>query len=57
MEGGRSVLKMFTLAGRSPLGRPRRTYKTILEWILKKYVSIRGIGMIRFRIGAIGEPL
>jgi hypothetical protein len=31
--------------------------RTILEWILKKYVSIRGTGLIRLRIGIIGEPL
>ena len=30
--------------------------RTILEWILKKLVSIRGIGLIRLRIGAIGIP-
>ena len=34
------------------LGRPR----TILEQILKKQVPIRGIGLIRLRIGIIGEP-
>ena len=32
-------------------GRP------ILEWTLKKYVSVRGIGLIRLRIEIIGEPL
>ena len=31
--------------------------RTILEWILKKSVSIRGIGLIWLRIGIIGEPL
>jgi hypothetical protein len=31
--------------------------RTILEWILKKYVSIRGIGLIRLRIGIIIEPV
>ena len=31
--------------------------RTILGWILKKYESIREIGLIRLRIGIIGEPL
>ena len=30
--------------------------RTILEWTLKKWESIRGIGLIRLRIGIIGEP-
>ena len=28
----------------------------ILEWTLKREVSMRGIGLIRLRIGIIGEP-
>ena len=31
--------------------------RTILQWTLKRYVSVRGIGLIRLRIGIIGEPL
>ena len=31
--------------------------RTILEWTLKRSVSIRGIGLIRLRIGIIEEPL
>ena len=31
--------------------------RTILEWTLNKLVSIQGIGLIRLRIGIIGEPL
>ena len=31
--------------------------RTILEWTLKRWVSMRGIGLIRLRIGVIGEPL
>ena len=31
--------------------------RTILEWTLKRWVSMRGIGLIRLRIGIIGEPL
>jgi hypothetical protein len=29
----------------------------ILEWTSKREVSMRGIGLIRLRIGIIGEPL
>ena len=38
-------------AGKRHLGR------TMLEWTLKRYVSMRGIGLIRLRLGIIGEPL
>ena len=31
--------------------------RTILEWTLKKWVSIRGIGLIRLGIGNVGQPL
>jgi hypothetical protein len=31
--------------------------RKILEWTLKKQVSIQGIGLIWLRIGIIGEPL
>ena len=31
--------------------------RTILAWILQKYVSLRGIGQVRRRIGNIGELL
>ena len=53
MEEGRSAFKIFTdtSTGKRLLGR------TILEWILKKYVAIRGIGLIRLRMRIIGEPL
>ena len=44
-------------AGKRRLGRPRRRWEEILEWTLKKWESIRGIGLIRLRIGVIGEPL
>ena len=30
--------------------------RSILEWILKKYVSIQGIGLIRLRIGLLENP-
>ena len=53
MEEGRSAFKILTgkPTGKRPFGR------IILEWILKKRVSIRGIGLIRLRIWIIGEPL
>ena len=56
MEKGRSAFKILTgtPAGKSPLGVDGRT---ILEWILKKWVLIRGIGLVRLRIGITGEPL
>ena len=31
--------------------------RTILEWTLKGFLSTRVIGLIRLRIGIIGEPL
>ena len=41
--------------GKRPLGRNRRISETILEWTLKRQISIRGIELIRLRIGIIGE--
>ena len=55
MEEGRSAFKILT--GKRPSGRPRLDGRTLLEWTLKKQVSIRGIELIRLRIGIIGEPL
>ena len=43
--------------GRMPIGNPRRNSRTILEWTLKREVSMRVIGLIRLRIGIIGEAL
>ena len=56
MEEGGSAFKISTgePARKRPLARPR---PTILEWALEKQVPIRGIGLIRLRIGIIGEPL
>ena len=31
--------------------------RTILEWTFKKFVSMRGIGLVRLRVEIIGEPL
>ena len=57
MEEGRSAFKILTgkPTEKRPLGRPRRRWRTILEWVLKKYVSVRGMGLFRLRIGIIGE--
>ena len=59
MEEGRSNLKILT--GKSiekdlwgGLGVDGRT---ILDWILKQLVSIRGIYLIRLRLWNIGQPL
>ena len=52
MEKGRSAFKILT--GKPGLGVDGRT---ILEWTLKRSVSMRVIGLIQLRIGIIGEPL
>ena len=53
MEEGRSAFKSLTdkPRGKRSSARPRS------RWTLKKYVSIRGIGVIQLRIRIIGEPL
>ena len=58
MEEGRSAFKILTdkLTGKRPLGRPLVDGRTILEWTLKRQVSMRGIGLIQVRIWVIGEP-
>ena len=59
MEKGTSALKILT-------GKPTKRDlwgglgidgRTILEWTLKRAVSMRGIGLIRLRIRIIGEPM
>ena len=59
MEEGRSVFKILTSTptGKIPLGRARCTWEDNIRIDLKKWVSIRGIGLIRVRIGIIGGPL
>ena len=60
MEEGRSAFKILTgkPTGKRPLGRLRRRWEDNIRMILKKLVSIRGIGgLIQLRIGIIGEPL
>ena len=56
MEEDKSALKISTgkPTRKRPLGGQGVDGRTVLEWILKKYV---GIGLIRLRIGIIGEPL
>ena len=58
-NGGRSAFKMLACrpAGKKPLESLVVDESTTLEWILKKYISIRGIGLIRLRIGIIGGAL
>ena len=43
--------------GRRPYGVLGVDGRTILELTLKRLASMRGIGLIRLRIGIIGEPL
>ena len=61
MEEGRSAFKILTgtLAGKRLLGRPRRRWEDNIRMDLKnlKDMSIRGIGLIRLRIGVIVGPL
>jgi hypothetical protein len=40
-----------------PFRRPKRRWEDNIRMILKKCVSMRGIGFIRHRIGIVGEPL
>ena len=56
MEEGRSAFKIVTgkPIGKRPLGRPRRKWEENIRMDLEE---MRGIGLIRLRIGIIGEPL
>ena len=55
MEEGRSAFKILTdkPTGKRPLGRPRRRWEDNIRMDL----DVRVIGLIRLRIGIIGEPL
>ena len=55
---GRSAFKILTSkpTGKRPLGRPRRRWEDNIR-MGPKVVSMRGIELIRLRIGIIGEPL
>ena len=57
MEEGRSSFKILTgkPIGKRPLGRPRRRWEDNIRMELEE-IGKRGIGLIRLRIGIIGEP-
>ena len=61
MEEGRSTFKSLTGSptGNIPLRRLRRRWEDNIRVNRKEvpYISIRGIGLIRLRVGIIGEPL
>ena len=59
MEEGRSAFKILTgtPARKKPLGRPRRRWEGNIRMDLKEIGIIRGIRLIRLRIGIIGGPL
>ena len=56
MEESKSAFKILIgkRAGKRPLGRPRRRWEDNIRMDLKE---IRANGLIRLRIGIIGEPL
>ena len=59
MQEGRSAFKMLTgkSTGKRPLGRSRHRLDEDIRMDLEEVVSVRGIELIRLRIGIIGEPL
>ena len=60
MAKGRNAFKILTgtPARKIPLGRPRRRWEDNFRMdLFKKGVSIRGIRLIRLRIGITEEPL
>ena len=59
MEEGRSAFKILTgkATGNRPLGRPRRRWEDNIRMDLEEIGISTGIGLIRLRIGIIGEPL
>ena len=59
MEERRNAFKILTgkPTGKRPLGRPRRIWEGTIRMEFKEKVSIRGIGLIRLRIGIIRELL
>jgi hypothetical protein len=58
MEKGMSTIKILTCkpVGKRPLGRPSLRWENNIRMDLKE-ISIRGVGLIRLRIGINGEPL
>jgi hypothetical protein len=59
MEEGRSAVKVLTgkPTGKRLLEMPRHRWEDNIKRILKKRLSIRGIEIIRLRIGIIEELL
>jgi len=59
MEEGRSAFKILTgkLTAKRPLGRPRRRREDNIRMDLEELRINGRIGLIRLRIGIIGEPL
>ena len=55
----RSAFKILTgkPTGKRPLGRPRRRWEDNINMDLEEIGQMRVIGLIRLRIGIIGEPL
>ena len=58
MEEGRSTFKILTgkPTGNRPLGRPRRRWVDNIRMDLEEIGISAVIGLIRLRIGIIGEP-
>ena len=61
MEAGRSAFKILTgkPTRNIPLGRHRRRWEDNIRMDLEEIgrLSMQGIGLIRLKIGIIGEPL
>ena len=59
MEEGRSAFKILTgkPTGKRPLGRPRSRWEDNIRMDLEGIGINAVIGLIRLRIGIIGEPL
>ena len=59
MEEGRSAFKILTGKPRRKrhLGRPRRRWEDNIRMDFEEIGINTGIGLIRLRIGIIGEPL
>ena len=59
IEEGRSAFKILIgkPTGKRPLGRPRRRWKDNIRMNLEEIGINRVIGLIRLRIGIIGEAL
>ena len=58
MEEGMNALKILTgkPTAKRPLGRPRRRWEDNIRMDLKEKGINTRIGLIRLRIGIIGEP-